>query len=1378
MKPSDHQLLAFNTKWSMVLNTVSRDPFTLGLWMLPIAWTLLLAVSLWLTITQLTATIQDLALVAARTSFQRDILIRQWAANHGGVYVPVTDQTPPNPYLTNVPERDIITPSGRQLTLMNPAYITRQLYELGREIDHASGHITSLNPIRPENAPDEWERQALQSFERGVTEVSAIEDLNGAAHLRLMRPLITNESCLPCHAAQGYQVGDIRGGISVAVPVKDYAAIVNPNQRNAVLIHGSIWATGLGLIVAGLWQTQRRRREREQATAALRESEARFRSYFELPLAGRAITSPGKGWLEVNATLCDMLGYSQSELMQMTWAELTHPDDLAADQTQFDRVMAGEIDGYTLEKRFICKDGRFVQADLAVQCVRRPDRSVDYLVALIQDITARKQAENLMRSRLELVEFSASHSLDEVLQKTLDVIGELTGSPIGFYHFVESDQTTLSLQAWSTRTLQDYCHTRGAGLHSPIDQAGVWAHCARTRRPVVHNDYASLPDRKGLPDGHAALVRELVVPILRQSKVVAILGIGNKSGEYTDADIRVVEYFADIAWEIAERKRAEEALRASEEKLNAIFAGANIGIAITDRTGRYVMHNRWWNDYLGYDPVELAGKTNLDITHPDDVEPSRRWFMKALDGEIDRYRLEKRFVRKDGAIVWADLAVSPVKNDRGEVIYMAGMVSDITERKRIEAALRQSEEKHRILFTHSPDAYLIITDGIFVDCNHAAVAMLGAERTQIIGRPPAALSPEFQPDGRRSAEAAQARIAEALSAGASTFEWVHRRMDGSDFLVEVSISAMALEGQPALFVTWRDITARKQAEEALRQSEARWLSIIKTSPDGICLASIDGVIQYVSDKLLVMHSYERADEMIGRPIFEFLDPDYRAQAGLRLAAVLRGEYPGVIEYKVIRRDGSRFYAEINAEVLRDAAGQATGLLLVERDVDHRKRAEEALHRQNQYLIALQATTLELSAQLDLDRLFENIVARAAALVDAAGGFFDVVDPATNQLLPRVGMGVLAESLKLTAKPGEGVAGIVWQTGQPMVVNNYDHWAGRIGGFSYGKLGALIGVPLLNKGQILGVLGLAYEFNSPRTFGPEVVEILTQFARLAAIAIENARLFEVVQQELAERIRAEAALQDLNATLEQRVIDRTTELRAANARLVELDRLKDEFLSRISHELRTPLTSIKIYLELLESGKPERRDKYLQTLKSETDRLHTLIEEVLTFSQLNLNTMPAAAGPIDINNLIGGRLTTWERLSAGHGLKLHLNLAPDLPRARADAELVAQALSRLVANAVNYTPAGSVTVSTVARFDDGRRWVTINVSDTGPGITPDDAPHIFERFYRGRAAANYKTPGAGVGLAISREIAQQLGGRLTVETQVGVGSTFTLWLPEA
>lgn len=145
----------------------------------------------------------------------------------------------------------------------------------------------------------------------------------------------------------------------------------------------------------------------------------------------------------------------------------------------------------------------------------------------------------------------------------------MTDSPIGFYHFVEPDQITLSLQAWSTRTMQEYCKAEGQGLHYPVEQAGIWADSIRERKPVIHNDYESLPAslRKGLPEGHAALVRELVVPVFREDQIVAILGIGNKPQPYNQKDVEMANYFADVAWEIAERKQAEQQLSNYAEQL-------------------------------------------------------------------------------------------------------------------------------------------------------------------------------------------------------------------------------------------------------------------------------------------------------------------------------------------------------------------------------------------------------------------------------------------------------------------------------------------------------------------------------------------------------------------------------------------------------------------------------------------------------------------------------------------------------------------------------------------------------------------------------------------------------------------------------------------
>ena len=164
-------------------------------------------------------TAEELAIAEANAYFNKDQATRLWAASQGGVYVPVSTTTPPNPFLTHVPERDIYSPSGRVLTLMNPAYMIRQMMEHYSTLHHVRGRITSLNHFRAETAPDNWEKSALRSFAGGREEALEFTDMAGDPYLRLMRPLKTEASCLKCHAIQGDSVGSIRGGISVSVPM-------------------------------------------------------------------------------------------------------------------------------------------------------------------------------------------------------------------------------------------------------------------------------------------------------------------------------------------------------------------------------------------------------------------------------------------------------------------------------------------------------------------------------------------------------------------------------------------------------------------------------------------------------------------------------------------------------------------------------------------------------------------------------------------------------------------------------------------------------------------------------------------------------------------------------------------------------------------------------------------------------------------------------------------------------------------------------------------------------------------------------------------------------------------------------------------------------
>ncbi len=179
------------------------------------------------------------------------------------------------------------------------------------------------------------------------------------------------------------------------------------------------------------------------------------------------------------------------------------------------------------------------------------------------NISERKRTELMLEARLRLSSLPSSLELEQLLQKVLDEAEQLTGSAIGFFHFLAEDQQTIWLQAWSANTLDTICSAEVHRLHYPVNQAGVWADCIREKRPAIHNDYQTLPHRKGLPPGHAPVVREMVAPIFRSNRIVAVFGVGNKNRDYDQADVDIVSTLGDMAWDLVLRKQAEDALWAS-----------------------------------------------------------------------------------------------------------------------------------------------------------------------------------------------------------------------------------------------------------------------------------------------------------------------------------------------------------------------------------------------------------------------------------------------------------------------------------------------------------------------------------------------------------------------------------------------------------------------------------------------------------------------------------------------------------------------------------------------------------------------------------------------------------------------------------------------
>jgi PAS domain S-box-containing protein len=358
----------------------------------------------------------QLARLTALVTFENDVLYRRWSSQQGGVYVRVSEGTPPNPYL-EVPDRDLTTTSGASLTLVNPAYMARQVNALANEASGSRGHLTSLNPIRPANAPDPWEADALRSFEHGVSEVSSLELMTNGEHFRFMRPFVTERSCLACHATQGYREGDIRGGISVSIPMAPLRAVENPMAEQLALAHAGLWMIGLagiGIFRRSLGKEILAREvtradlqseviERRQAEERLREVNDRY----ELVLAGaqaaiwdwdvrqhKVLFS--SQWKAIRGLAKEEVSDAEEE-----WSRHIHPEDAPRVTAAVQAHFAGQTPCFAEEYRVRHKDGSWKWIADRGLARRDAEGRVLRMAGSETDITEHKQAEEAIAKHRE-----------------------------------------------------------------------------------------------------------------------------------------------------------------------------------------------------------------------------------------------------------------------------------------------------------------------------------------------------------------------------------------------------------------------------------------------------------------------------------------------------------------------------------------------------------------------------------------------------------------------------------------------------------------------------------------------------------------------------------------------------------------------------------------------------------------------------------------------------------------------------------------------------------------------------------------------------------------------------------------------------------------
>jgi len=590
-------------------------------------------------------------------------------------------------------------------------------------------------------------------------------------------------------------------------------------------------------------------------------------------------------------------------------------------------------------------------------------------VTVLRAREVRKRGEAVMRARLRLLEFASSHSLEELLTASLDEIEALTGSTIGFYHFVEPDQRTLHLQTWSTNTLKNMCSAEGKGSHYPIDQAGVWVDCVHLGGPVIHNDYPNLPHRKGLPEGHAPVLREAVAPILRGGLIKAIIGIGNKPTEYQETDLEILSQLGDLSWDIAERMRVEAAVAVREEEYRCLAEHSPDNIVRYDRACRTLYANTRFKTTMSVSEAAIQGRTPLELAAQEG---------HGRPGEIERYQAVLSRVIASGEAADVELSVpddtgelrthsvrfAPERDAEGRIVGALAFGRDITEQQKLAEQLRQSQKM---------EAIGKLAGGVAHDFNNLLTAIIGfsnlAKRNLGAGTPSDGYLDQILAASDRAANLTRALLAFSrkqlllprpvdLNGVVRNVESLLRRLIGEDIdlvihLADVPLTAMADPGQIEQVLMNLATNARDAMPDGGRlaiATERKDLGKGVIGAQGFGAAGRYGLIT-VSDSGTGMDEATRAK--IFEPFFTTKEKGKGTGLGLAIAYGIVKQHEGAINVYSEPGKGTSFriYLPLLAEPVedldpeREAAepqGGTETLLLVEDDPDVRALAGTVL----------------------------------------------------------------------------------------------------------------------------------------------------------------------------------------------------------------------------------------------------------------------------------------------------------------------------------------------------------------------------------------------------------------------------------------------------
>lgn len=677
--------------------------------------------------------------------------------------------------------------------------------------------------------------------------------------------------------------------------------------------------------------------ERVLISTELKDSLERNKLLANLSLEGILIHKNGLV-VDVNKAYENMSGYVKDELVGKNIFDLVHPDD-----HEMGRHYVAIKYSKPYEIRGLRKSGEHFYAELEARNFHWQNE--EYRVVAVRDISHRRMAQLITDARAKMIDYSANHSLSELLTYSLDYIGNLVNSPIGFYHFIEEDQLTISLQQWSTNTLKVYCTANPEDRHYPLDKAGVWADCVRQGVPIIHNDYAALTNKKGLPEGHASLIRELVVPVKRNNRVVAILGVGNKLVPYIDSDMELVSYLADVTWEIVERKMIEENLKENELKHRLLFANSPDAYFLIAE-GKLIDCNKATEKLLGMEKKELMGKSP-DYFSPEFQPTGIRSEILAKEKINEAFEkgactFEWQHKKASGDVFWAQVSLAPMMMNGKEVLFT--ILRDISIRKRTQEILEASEKRFQLFMDETPVFAYIKSEELHHIYENRRIKEL-TKRVDAKGELHGSGS-YFEPDVVKRIEATDKLI---LSGGERRVELEFPYLDGDEikWLHDIKFLLTLPDNKKAIGGMAFDITKLKQTTHDLERTANLLGQAQRIANMGAW--ELDLVTNNVHLTKEVYHILEAPNGSINtwRETISYLHPDDIHKITSALDHAIASEQPFDIIAKLITDERKQKWVRISGqlEVDVDTPVKLIGMM---QDVTKQEETNESIRHEKEF----------------------------------------------------------------------------------------------------------------------------------------------------------------------------------------------------------------------------------------------------------------------------------------------------------------------------------------------------------------------------------------------------------------------------------------------